>query len=245
MLENTNIAAQPGPLYYGPADYSYELDLAPPEGLNTPLWRSLLTGILERVAPERFPPLELTSEPVDVGILFGDLIELPWYRTVFSNLGDVISPELLPPLQLESRPVNVGELLGDSLSRGWWNSLLGSLRERLSPERLAPLHLTAKPVPGFGADASLLVLDWSALIDTPKIFRPDAPRESGEVWQLTPQVPSQPQVAKRVDPVLMAAQLQFKRDLASSRFRRKIWISLAAAEALFLIVALVRFGSSL
>jgi hypothetical protein len=43
----------------------------------------------------------------------------------------------------------------------------------------------------------------------------------------------------------MAAQLQFRRDLASSRFRRKIWISLAAAEALFLVVALIRFGSSL
>ncbi len=245
MLENTNIRQQPGPLYYGPPEYSYELDLAPPPGLEISLWRSLLTGVLERLAPERLPPLELTSEPVDVGILFGDLIELPWYRTVFSNLGDVISPELLPPLQLESRPVDVGELLGDSLSRGWWDSLLGSLRERLSPERLQPLHLTAKPVAAFGAESTLLVLDWSTLIDTPKVFLPDAQPASAEVWQLTAQPAPQRAAARQVDPVLVAAQLQFKRDLASSRFRRKIWISLAGAEALFLIVALVRYGSSL
>lgn len=245
MLENTNIREVGGPLYYSPADYSYELDLSPPAGLNISLWRSLVTNILERLAPERLPPLELTSAPVDVGILFGDLIELPWYRTVFSNLGDVISPELLPPLQLESRPVDVGELLGDSLGRGWWDSLLSSLRERLSPEKLPPLHLTAKPVAGFGAEASLQVLDWSGLIDTPKLFRPDASRESAEVWQLTSQPTPQPAVARKVDPVIFAAQLQFKRDLASSRFRKKIWISLAAAEAVFLIVALVRFGSSL
>ncbi len=62
---------------------------------------------------------------------------------------------------------------------------------------------------------------------------------------MTPQPAPQPVVAKKVDPLILAAQLQFKRDLASSRFRRKIWISLAAAEALFLIVALVRFGSTL
>jgi hypothetical protein len=182
---------------------------------------------------------------VDVGILFGDLIELPWYRTVFSNLGDVISPELLPPLQLESRPVDVGELLGDSLSRGWWDSLLGSLRERLSTTRQSPLQLTAKPVPGFGAQASLQVLDWSSLIDSPKLFLPDVPRESAQVVQTAVSTLTQAAIARKADPVLMAAQLQFRRDLASSRFRRKIWISLAAAEALFLVVALIRFGSSL
>lgn len=180
-----------------------------------------------------------------MGILFGDLIELPWYRTVFSNLGDVISPELLPPLNLTSRPIDVGEMLGDSIARGWWYSLLGSLRERLSPVKLPPLHLTSQPVAGFGAEATLQVLDWSNLLDSPKIFLPDAPRESADVWQLTPQPGPAPVIARKVDPVILAAQLQFKRDLARSRFRRKIWISVAAAEALFLVVALVRFGTSL
>ena len=80
-----------------------DLDLSPPEGLTISLWRSLLLNIIDRVAPERLPPLELTSKPVDVGLMFGDLLELPWYRTVFSNLADVISPDMLPPLQLESQ----------------------------------------------------------------------------------------------------------------------------------------------
>lgn len=226
--------------------YRYELDLSPPEGMNVPLWRSLLTGILERVAPERLPPLELTSEPVDVGILLGDLVELPWYRTVFSNLGDVISPEILPPLNLTSKPVDVGELFGDSLGHGWWYSLATTLREKLSPERLAPLQVTSQPVAAFGSDISLLVLDWSTLIDTPKVFLPDAPaQESAQVWQLTPQPAPAPMVAKKVDPSLFALQMQFKRDLSRSRFRQKIWIGLAAAEAIILVVSLVRYGSTL
>lgn len=245
MLENTDINALGGPLYYGPAEHYYDLDLAPPEGLNTPLWRSLLTGILDRVAPERLPPLELTSQPVDVGILFGDLIELPWYRTIFSNLGDVISPELLPPLQLTSRPVDVGELLGDSIARGWWDSLAGALRERLSPEKLPPLHLTSHPIAGFGSEATLQVLDWSSVIDTPKVFLPDAQPELGQVQPIMSQPLPQVAATRRIDPVFLAAQLQFKRDLARSRFRRKVWISLATAETIFLVVAIVRFGSTL
>ena len=106
--------------------------------------------------------------------------------------------------------------------------------------------LTSKPVAGFGAEASLQVLDWSSLPETPKVFLPDAdtmPETTGG-WQLTPPPTGVP-IAPTVDPVLFAAQMQFKRDLARSRFRRKIWISLAAAEALFLIVSLVRYGSSL
>ena len=91
----------------------FDLDFSPPEGLEISLWRSLLINLADRFAPERLAPLQLTAKPVDVGILEGDLLNLPWYRTVFTNLGDVISPETLPPLLLESQPVDVGELLGD------------------------------------------------------------------------------------------------------------------------------------
>ena len=151
-----------------------ELDFSPPEELTISLWRSLVLNVLDRLSPERLPPLQLTSEPVDVGILVGDLVDLPWYRTVFTNLGDVISPETLPPLELQSKPVDVGELLGDELSRGWWDTLLGSLRDRLAPEKLPPLKLTSQPVPVFGAESSLQLLDWSTLVSTPKVFLPDA-----------------------------------------------------------------------
>jgi hypothetical protein len=217
-----------------------DLDFSPPEGLTVSLWRSLLLNVIDRVAPERLPPLELTSKPVEVGILAGDLLDLPWFRTVFANLADVISPDTLPPLQLESRPVDIGELLGDELGHGWWDSLLGNIRDRLAPEKLPPLHLTSHPVPEFGADASLQILDWSTLISTPKVFLPDAPRASAPVTSLGQnalQPPAPPAVASE----LLAARMQLTRDLGRTRFRRRIWMGLAAAEAIFLLVALFKF----
>ena len=227
-----------------------ELDFSPPYELTISLWRSLLLNVLDRLSPERLPPLQLTSKPVDVGILVGDLVDLPWYRTVFTNLGDVISPETLPPLELESRPVDVGELLGDDLSRGWWDTLLASLRDRLAPEKLPPLNLTSQPVAVFGAESSLQLLDWSTLISTPKVFLQDAPRQDGlkndasgeEVLTSRMEEAAQPTVpAVPKDPVLWAVRLQLARDLGRTRFRRRIWIGLAAAEAVFLIVAMLRF----
>ena len=219
----------------------FDLDFSPPEELNISLWRSLVINLADRFAPERLPPLQLTSKPVDVGILDGDLLSLPWYRTVFSNLGDVISPELLPPLELTSQPVDVGELLGDELDHGWWDSLLQSLRDRLSPEKQAPLHLTSQPVTAFGADASIQILDWSTLIAGPKIFHPDPsqPAEAGTTFEHAPAAPT-PEPAP-AHPGLLAARMQLTRDIGRTRFRRKIWISLAAAEAVFLLVALFKF----
>jgi hypothetical protein len=222
-----------------------ELDFSPPEELTISLWRSLLLNVLDRLAPERLPPLQLTSKPVDVGILVGDQVDLPWFRTVFTNLGDVISPETLPPLHLTSQPVDVGELLGDDLSRGWWDTLLASIRDRIAPEKLSPLHLTAQPVPVFGAESSLQLLDWSTLVSTPKVFLPDAPKaEASTERVLTPRTeeaapPAAPAVPK--DPVLLAARMQLVRDLGRTRFRRRIWIGLAAAEAVFLIAAMFKF----
>jgi hypothetical protein len=227
-----------------------ELDFSPPDELTISLWRSLLLNVLDRLSPERLAPLQLTSKPVDVGILVGDLVDLPWYRTVFTNLGDVISPETLPPLELESRPVDVGELLGDDLSRGWWDTLLASLRDRLAPEKLPPLNLTSQPVAVFGAESSLQLLDWSTLISTPKVFLQDAPRQDGlendasgeEVLASRMEEAAQPTVLEvPKDPVLWAVRMQLARDLGRTRFRRRIWIGLAAAEAVFLIVAMFRF----
>jgi len=216
-----------------------DVDFSPPEGLERPLWRSLLINLADRFAPERLPPLELTSRPLDV-VLLGDSVQLPWYRTVFTNIGDVISPEKLPPLDLESRPVDVGELLGDDLGHGWWVSLLQSLRERLAPERLAPLHLTSQPVPGFGAESNLQVLDWSILIAGPKVFRADeAPPANAAGFEEPGPTPVQERPV--ADPVLLAARMQLMRDIGRTRFRRRIWISLAAAEALFLLVAIFKF----
>jgi hypothetical protein len=220
-----------------------DLDFSPPEGLTLSLWRSLLISFADRFAPERLPPLQLTSKPMDVGMLLGEQLERPWYRTVFNNLADVISPEMLPPLELESRPVDVGELLGDELSHSWWNSLLQNLRDRLSPERLPSLELTSHPVAAFGADASLQILDWSTLIAGPKLFQPDAspatPLETNDANFAAPPAPVVAQAAP-ANPVLLMARMQLMRDIGRTRFRRKIWISLAAAETVLVLVALLK-----
>jgi hypothetical protein len=146
--------------------------------------------------------------------------------------------------------VDVGELLGDDLSRGWWDTLLASLRDRLAPEKLPPLNLTSQPVAVFGAESSLQLLDWSTLISTPKVFLQDAPRQDGlendasgeEVLASRMEEAAQPTVLEvPKDPVLWAVRMQLARDLGRTRFRRRIWIGLAAAEAVFLIVAMFRF----
>jgi hypothetical protein len=220
----------------------FDLDFSPPEGLTVSLWRSLLINFADRFAPERLPPLQLTSKPVAV-MLPGEELAQPWYRTIFTNIGDVISPERLPPLDLTSQPVDVGELLADDLSHGWWDSLLQNVRDRLSPERLPPLQLTAQPVAAFGADASLQLLDWSALIAGPKLFYSDQPRSVTE--SISRDEPAAAVVSAIAElapgsPLLMATRSQLVRDIGRTRFRRKIWISLATAEAIFLLVAIFK-----
>ena len=220
----------------------YDLDFAPPEELTIPLWRSLVLNVIDQVAPERLPPLQLTSKPVDVGLMLGDLMELPWYRTVFTNIADVVSPEMLPPLQLESSPIDVGELLGDAMDHGWWYSLLGNLRDRMAPVKLPPLELTSEPVKAFEADTWLQIMDWSSLIDGPKVYLRDAPRETG-VYSATHEMMPQPVVvAPAVNPEMLVVEMNFKRDISRSRLRQKIWISLAAAEAAFLVFAIIKFS---
>ena len=217
-----------------------DLDLSPPAGIDMPLWRSLILNLADRISPERLPPLELTSRPLDTGMLFGDRLSLPWYRTVFSNIADVVSPDTGPPLDLTSRPVDVGELLGDDLSHGWWVSLLDGLRYKLSPEKQPPLPLTSQPIAAYGTNSWLQLLDWSSLLDSPKVFLPDAPVQAqliaAEMLETAPiAVAATAAAAVPLDQQLWAAQMQFKRDLSRSRFRQKIWITLVAAEIIFLV----------
>ena len=217
-----------------------DLDFAPPEELTLPLWRSLVLNLIDRVAPERLPPLQLTSKPMNIGVMLGDIVEMPWYRTVFTNIADVVSPEMLPPLQLESQPIDVGELLGDQIAHPWWDSLLDNLRDRLSPEKLPPLELTSQPFAPYEADTWLQILDWSSLLDSPKVYLPDVPQASA-TYATSESLPETAPAAPPVSPEVFAAQMQFRRDISRSRFRQKIWISLVAAELVFLVVAIVKF----
>lgn len=209
------------------------LDLLPPPSLTQPLWRSLVGNLRDTLAPTKLPPLELTSRPVNVGLLLGERLSLPWFRTVFTNIGDVISPETLPPLELESRPVDVGELITDQLSHFWWGSLLRNLADRVAPETLPALHLTSKPIPDIIPKSWILLPLWSEVVDTPKVFYPDKPKTADAVRPVNLQpvaLPAEKLEALVAEPT--AADLL--RDLRRSRIRQRIWIGLATAQILYL-----------
>ena len=210
------------------------IDLLPPASLTQPLWKSLLTNLRDKFAPERLPPLILTSRPVDVGLMVSDRLRLPWFRTVFTNIGDVISPETLPPLELESIPVDVGELITDQLSHFWFSSLLRNLADRLVPEKLPALQLTAKPVANIIPETWILLPAWSEVISTPKVFYPDKPNAVASATRLaTPTTPPVPAVQQPGSKDPTAADLL--RDLRRSRIRRRLWIGMAAAQAIYLV----------
>jgi len=218
-----------------PAPAEHALDLLPPPSLTQPLWRSLAANLRDTLAPPKLPPLQLVSRPVDVGMLLGDRISRPWFRTIFTNIGDVVSPELLPPLELESRPVDVGELITDQLSHFWWGSLLRNLADRVAPEKMPALDLTAKPVPDVIPKAWLLLPLWSDVISTPKVFYPDKPAPEAAMRAPAPGpvvVAPDLREVQKADPT--AADLL--RDLRRSRIRKRIWIGLATAQVIYLIV---------
>jgi hypothetical protein len=232
---NTAEALHPEPAL-SVAQPAIPLNFAPPASLSVPLWKSLLGNLLDTFAPQKLPPLKLTSRPVDVGMLFGDRLSLPWFRTVFTNLGDVISPETLAPLELESRPVEVGELLTDQLSHLWWSSLLRNLADHLAPEKLPALGLTAQPIPDVIPASSMLLPRWSEVISTPKIFYPDKPKLAEPAARPAlahpPAPPTEAQAARSADPT--AAELA--RDIRRSRIRQRLWIAFAAAQVTYLVV---------
>ncbi len=215
-----------------------DLNLLPPPELNVPLWRSLLQNLRDRFSPERLPPLQLSSRPVDVGMLVGDILDLPWYRTIFTNLGDVISPETLPPLQLESQPVEV-ELMSDQPL--WWRSLLRNLVDAVAPERLPALHLTSKPTSPDMASKVLLAPRWSSVIDTPKVFLPDPPSPptfrpvpvAAPMRTMFVQLP--PLEAPTTNDFERQLALQMQRSLRRSHVREIVWLSIAVVEVTVLV----------
>jgi len=212
------------------------LDLLPPASLTQPLWRSLIGNLRDTFAPEKLPPLQLTSRPVYVGLALGERLRLPWFRTVFSNIGDVLSPETLPPLELESRPVDVGELITDQLSHFWWGSLLRNLADRVSPETLPALDLTSKPVLDIIPKSWILLPLWSEVVDTPKVFYPDKPKVPETSRPINLQA-APIALEKREALIVEPTAADLMRDIRRSRIRQRIWISLATAQVLYMVLA--------
>ena len=226
----------------GQPESAATVELSPPPGLNMPLWRSLLQNLRDAFAHQEPAPV-LTSKPVEVGMLLGDRVELPWYRTVFTNIGEAVTPEEQPPLELESHPVDVGELISDQLQRRWWASLLRNLADTLAPERQAPIHLTSAPVQPPAASTRLCVPQWSELIE--RQASPVAPSQvslsprQGVIVQaptfgMPANVPLPPDDSGALKDLTEKAQ----RALRFSRYREAVWISLAGAEVVGLLVLL-------
>jgi hypothetical protein len=215
-------------------DSQIPLDLLPPSSLTQPLWRSLVGNLRDTFVPAKLPPLELTSRPVQLGISPGERLSLPWFRTVFTNIGDVISPETLPPLELESQPVDVGELITDRLSHFWWGSLLRNLADRIAPETQPSLQLTAKPVLDVVPKSWIVLPMWSEVVDTPKVFHPDKPKPAESVRPVNLRPVAKP-AEKREILTGEPTTVDLLRDLRRSRIRQRIWISLAAAQILYMV----------
>jgi hypothetical protein len=215
------------------------IDLLLPASLNQPLLKSLLGNLRDTLAPEKLPPLELTSRPIDLGVPLGDRLRLPWYRTVFTNLGEVISPEVLPPLELESAPSDVGELISDQLSHLWFSSLLRNLADRLVPESLPKLELTAKPIANIVPETWLLLPLWSEVISTPKVFYPDKPNAATSPLVIPLPIsavstPGQALLPKN------PTEAGLTRELRRSRIRTFVWMGIAAAQVIYLIVSVIQ-----
>lgn len=220
-----------------PESLEISLDLLPPASLTQPLWRSLVGNLRDTFAPEKLPPLVLTSRPVNVGLALGERLRMPWFRTVFTNIGDVISPETLPPLELESRPVDVGELITDQLSHFWWGSLLRNLADRVAPETLPALSLTAKPILDIIPKSWILLPMWSEVVDTPKVFYPDKPKSTDPVRPIN--LEPIPLPAEKIDPVMELTAGDLLRDIRRSRIRQRIWVGLAAAQVFYIVMAAI------
>jgi hypothetical protein len=218
------------------------LDLLPPTSLTQPLWRSLVGNLRDTFAPEKLPPLQLTSRPVYVGLALGDRLRMPWFRTVFTNIGDVLSPETLPPLELESRPVDVGELITDQLSHFWWGSLLRSLADRVAPETQPALNLTAKPILDIIPKSWILLPLWSEVVDTPKVFYPDKPKSADAVRPMNLQpvpIPVEQREALAQALVREPTAAELLRDLRRSRIRQRIWVGLAAVQVVYMVLVAI------
>ena len=231
-----------------PPEDNQELDLLLPSSVTGPLWKSLLRNLRDSFFPEKLPPLQLTSRPVNTGMLIGDAVSLPWYRTVFTNLGNVINPEVLPPLELESRPMDVGELVSDQMGHMWWTSLLRNLADRVAPERLPPLQLTSAPVEADLKSGSMQLARWSSLITLPKV--PLAERKYFTTTPARPSTPSIGPVAPFTGFAGMPAGLfegapthaspgKLKTALSRSKLREALLISLAVLEAVYLVGSLL------
>src|SRR6478609_6251351 len=89
-VERKQLSAVPSPVEQSEVNI-----LLPPEFYKS-FFARVGDALRDIVFPERYPPLRLTSRPVNVILPLGEMLRAPWYRTIFTSLGDVLAPENLP-----------------------------------------------------------------------------------------------------------------------------------------------------
>ena len=133
----------------GNDDGRADLNFLPPVELNESVWTSLLGNIRAALHPEKLPPLQLTSKPIedDSLILPRTSIEGSLWRSLTQNVRDVLSPEKLPPLQLTSKPIADNNFVRKTeVERSLFSSLRDNIKVAFFPEKLPPLQLSSKPI---------------------------------------------------------------------------------------------------
>ena len=87
-----------------------ELHLLPQTDVQQSVWTSLKENLRATFFPEKLPPLQLTSKPVEVDDPLG---ETGLWSSLKENARAALFPEKLPPLQLTSKPVKVRDIWGE------------------------------------------------------------------------------------------------------------------------------------
>src|SRR5262245_23138811 len=83
------------------------------EEISTPFYKSFIANVRDLLAPEKLPPLEVTSKPVAVKDT-----STSFFRSLFTNIRDLVRPEKLPPLEVTSKPVAVKQIWGATDNKG-------------------------------------------------------------------------------------------------------------------------------
>ena len=121
------------------------LNFLPPAELSKTVWQSLADNVRSLLHPEKLPPLQLTSKPVE-----NDTLMLPdesLWQSLNRSIRDIISPEKLPPLQLTSKPIEDNDFLPHTdAERSLFSSLRENLKSAFFPEKLPPLQVSSKPL---------------------------------------------------------------------------------------------------
>jgi TonB family protein len=133
----------------GNANPADELNFLPPPELSKSVWQSLADNVRSLMHPEKLPPLQLTSKPVN-----GDNLILPsstkddsLWQSLTRNLRETLSPEKLPPLQLTSKPIADNDFLPKTdVESSLFSSLRKNIKSTFFPEKLPPLQVSSKPL---------------------------------------------------------------------------------------------------